>query len=82
MLKATPRAADAMKLFLAPGVAHCGGGTGPDRINWLAALENWVENNQAPQELPATKADSKLAWNVCAYPKLPTGQAGGAYACQ
>jgi feruloyl esterase len=82
VLKATPRAADAMKLFLAPGVAHCGGGTGPDSVGWLAALENWVEKNQAPQELPATKADSKLAWNVCAYPKLPTGQAGGTYACQ
>ncbi|MEO6079107.1 MAG: tannase/feruloyl esterase family alpha/beta hydrolase [Steroidobacteraceae bacterium] len=80
--KATPRSADALRLFLAPGVAHCGGGSGPDRINWLEALENWVEKNQAPEQLPATKTDSSLAWNVCAYPKLPTGQAGGTYACK
>jgi feruloyl esterase len=81
-LKATPRSDAAMRLFVAPGVAHCGGGTGPDRIEWLAALENWVERNQAPEELPATKANSTLAWNVCAYPKLPTGQADGKYSCK
>lgn len=80
--KATPRAGDAMKLFLLPGVAHCSGGAGPDRVDWLTALENWVEKGQPPEELPATKANSSLAWNVCSYPKLPTGQAGGGYACR
>ncbi len=81
-LKATPGASATTRLFLAPGVAHCGGGTGPDRIDWLTALDNWVEKNQAPQELPATKAGSTLAWNVCAYPKLPTGAADGTYSCK
>jgi feruloyl esterase len=76
------RAPHAVRLFLAPGVGHCSGGTGPDRINWLQALENWVEKDQAPEQLPATKANSTLAWNVCAYPKLPTGQADGTYACK
>jgi feruloyl esterase len=71
-----------VKLFLAPGVAHCRGGNGPDRIDWLTALDNWVDRGVVPEELPATKADSSLAWNLCAYPKLPTGQAGGGYACQ
>jgi feruloyl esterase len=80
--KATARAGDAMKLFLLPGVAHCSGGAGPDRVDWITVLENWVEKGQAPQEVPATKANSNLAWNLCAYPKLPTGQAGGGYACR
>jgi feruloyl esterase len=80
--KATPRAGEAMKLFLLPGVGHCSGGAGPDRVDWLAALEDWVEKGQAPEEIPATKANSSRAWNVCAYPKLPTGQAGGGYACR
>ena len=81
-LKATPRADAATRLFLAPGVGHCSGGAGPDRIDWLGALDNWVEKNQAPEELPATKAGSTLAWNVCAYPKLPTGAADGTYSCK
>ncbi|MEO8315201.1 MAG: tannase/feruloyl esterase family alpha/beta hydrolase [Pseudomonadota bacterium] len=81
-LKTTKNAQSSMRLFLAPGVLHCGDGAGPDKINWLAALENWVEKNETPELLPAAKAGSKLAWNVCAYPKLPTGQADGTYSCK
>lgn len=82
VLAEVPAAADAVRLFLAPGVGHCAGGDGPDRIDWLAALDQWVDQGEAPEELPATRAGSDLAWNVCAYPKLPTGQAGGGYSCQ
>jgi feruloyl esterase len=81
-MKETRNPDGAIRLFLAPGVLHCRDGAGPDQINWLEALENWVEKNQAPEQLPATKANSKLAWNVCAFPKLPTGQADGTYACK
>jgi feruloyl esterase len=81
-LKKTRRAADATRLFLAPGMGHCNGGDGPDRVDWLGALEKWVEQGTAPEELPASKANSSLAWNLCAYPKLPTGQPGGGYACR
>lgn len=79
---AVPEAAGSVRLFLAPGVAHCGGGEGPDRVDWLAALDNWVEKGVAPEQLPATKAGSDLAWNLCAYPQLPTGQADGTYRCE
>lgn len=81
-LKETRNAGSAMRLFLAPGVLHCRDGAGPDQINWLQALEDWVEKGQAPEQLPATKAGSRLAWNVCAYPKLPTGQTDGTYSCK
>ncbi len=81
-MKKTPRAGDAMRLLIEPGMGHCRGGDGPDQVQWLSALENWIEKGMAPDELPATKADSKLAWHVCAWPKLPTGQPGGGYACK
>lgn len=80
--KATAGAKDAVRLFLAPGVAHCSGGAGPDQVDWLSALDNWVDKGVAPQEVPARKANSTLAWNLCAYPALPTGQPGGGYACR
>src|SRR5262245_25873572 len=38
-----PASKDSVRLFLAPGVLHCGGGAGPDRFDTLTALENWVE---------------------------------------
>jgi feruloyl esterase len=82
VLRNTRGADAATRLFLAPGVAHCSGGAGPDQINWLQALENWVEQGQAPEQLPARKVNSTLAWNVCAYPKLPAGQEDGTYLCR
>ncbi len=39
---------DWMRLFLLPGVAHCGGGVGPDQADFLGALERWREQGVAP----------------------------------
>jgi hypothetical protein len=41
--------------FMAPGVGHCGGGSGPQPQNQFQAVVNWVENGQAPATLLATK---------------------------
>jgi feruloyl esterase len=65
-----PSAKDSVRLFLAPGVLHCGGGAGPDRIDTLTALERWVEQGAAPARLIATKADSPLTRPLCPYPQL------------
>ncbi len=58
--KATAKTAglkDAYRLFMAPGVFHCRGGYGPDRIDALTAVINWVERGTAPDTLTATKAE-------------------------
>lgn len=81
-LKKTRGARDTVRLFIAPGMGHCSGGDGPDRVEWLGALENWVEQGKAPEQLPASKLNSNLRWNLCAWPELPTGQPGGGYACK
>jgi feruloyl esterase len=44
-----------VRLFLAPGMHHCGGGPGPNVFDTLSALENWVERGQAPDGIVATK---------------------------
>lgn len=75
-------AADSTRLFLAPGVGHCRGGTGPETVDWLAALDAWVEEGAAPEEILATDTDPDMSWNLCAYPKLPTGQEDGSYRCE
>src|SRR5579859_187972 len=43
------------RLFMAPGMGHCGGGPGPNTFNSVAALQAWVEHGQAPDKLIATK---------------------------
>ena len=44
-----------MRLFLLPGVLHCGGGKGPDYVDWIAIIRNWVENNIPPDKIIAKK---------------------------
>jgi feruloyl esterase len=39
------------RLFMMPGMGHCSGGAGADRFDYLAALEQWVEQGQAPEVL-------------------------------
>jgi Tannase and feruloyl esterase len=46
-----------MRLFMAPGVAHCAGGNGPNPTGQLEALIAWVENGEAPETLPAVLSD-------------------------
>lgn len=43
------------RLFMAPGVAHCGGGTGPQPQNLFDYLVNWVENGVAPKTILSSK---------------------------
>jgi feruloyl esterase len=44
-----------VRLFMAPGVAHCWGGEGPYVIDALSALERWVEQGEAPERILATR---------------------------
>ena len=45
-----------MRLFLLPGVGHCGGGEGYDQIDLLAPLVAWVELKQRPVRIVTGKA--------------------------
>ena len=42
------------RLYLIPGMLHCGGGPGPGNVAWLDLLRAWVEQNQAPEGIVAT----------------------------
>ena len=42
------RAQEFIRLFLVPGMGHCGGGPGCDNFDTLTALERWVEDDEPP----------------------------------
>jgi pimeloyl-ACP methyl ester carboxylesterase len=42
---------DFFRLFVIPGMNHCGDGVGAYSIDYLTYLENWVERDQAPDEM-------------------------------
>lgn len=61
------------RLFLLPGVHHCGGGPGPDRFDALGALENWVEHGIPPRRIVASHVSHgtvTMTRPLCAYPKV------------
>ena len=64
---------DWMRLFLLPGVGHCGGGAGPDQADYMGALERWKEHNIAPEQITAAKVAGgrvEMTRPICAYPKV------------
>ncbi len=63
---------DFMRLYMAPGVAHCSGGAGPQPVGTLEAVVNWVENGVAPDTILATRnlgGGAVRSRPLCAYPK-------------
>lgn len=72
-----PGADESVKLFLAPGVYHCGGGPGPDQIDLLGALDDWARTGHAPATLLATKVGAKISRPLCPYPAMPYYKGSG-----
>jgi hypothetical protein len=54
LLAKTGDASGFYRLYMVPGMLHCGGGDAPTRVNWQGALESWVEKGVAPGELVAS----------------------------
>lgn len=67
-----------VRLFLSPGVEHCGGGPGLDQLDALGALDAWVQTGKAPALLLTTKDKPKMSRPICAYPELPRYKGGDA----
>ena len=55
---AVAKVSDFARLFLAPGVYHCGGGPGPGALESVEALESWVERGMAPESIRASHRTS------------------------
>jgi feruloyl esterase len=74
VLKKDARAAEDVRLFMLPGVEHCHGGAGPDVIDVLDEIDQWVEGGKAPDRLIAYWKDDPSAGGrpVCAYPRVAT----------
>jgi feruloyl esterase len=62
------------RLFMVPGMQHCVGGPGPDHFDALAALEQWAEHGQAPNQIIATHLTNSSAPDrtrpLCPYPQV------------
>lgn len=71
---------ESVRYYQVPGMDHCSGGEGAHAIDWLSAMEGWVENSAAPAELLATHpapppgapvAGTEFTRPACPYPAVP-----------
>ena len=65
--------ADKVRLFLAPGMGHCGGGEGPNVFDKVGPLEQWIEHGKAPGALVASHtANGRVDRTrpLCPYPQV------------
>jgi len=68
------------RMFMAPGMYHCGGGPGPNAFDTLSPLSQWVEQGKAPDSLLATKTDAGKAVRtrpLCPYPQVAKYKGSG-----
>jgi feruloyl esterase len=68
------------RLFMAPGMAHCGGGEGPNRFDALAALERWVEHGAPPDSIAASHTTNGRVVRtrpLCPYPQVAAYRGSG-----
>jgi feruloyl esterase len=73
-------AQDSLRLFMVPGMGHCGGGDGTSTFNMVAALEQWVEQGKAPERIEASRVrDGKVDRTrpLCAFPKVAVYSGSG-----
>ena len=68
---------DSYRLFMVPGMGHCGGGEGPNRFDSVGSLEQWVEQGKAPERMIAASADGKRTRPLCPYPQVAKYKGSG-----
>jgi len=75
-----PKVDEYARMFLMPGVLHCAGGAGPDKADWVTAIDAWVDGGQAPERIIARKisnGETKRTRPLCPYPQRAVYKGNG-----
>jgi feruloyl esterase len=71
---------ESVRLFFAPGMAHCGGGDGPNVFDALTSLEQWREQGKTPASILATHStNGKIDRSrpLCPFPQVALYKGSG-----
>ncbi len=74
------RAEEGVRLYMIPGMGHCGGGHGPNEFDMLGVIEQWREQGQAPHEVVATLREDRAVVRsrpLCPYPQVARYEGAG-----
>jgi feruloyl esterase len=53
-MRGAARVPESYRLYMVPGMDHCGGGDGPNAFDAIGTIEQWVEVGKAPDRIIAT----------------------------
>jgi feruloyl esterase len=76
----TSNAKDAVRLFMVPGMGHCGGGTGVNTFDMVTPLDQWVTTGKAPAQVLASRVRNGVSDRtrpLCAYPQIAIYKGSG-----
>jgi feruloyl esterase len=68
---------DKVRLFMVPGMGHCGGGVSPNSFDTLQALHDWVTKDVAPEGIVARNATNGRTMPLCKFPEAATYSGSG-----
>ena len=74
------KTSNSIRLFLEPGMGHCGGGEGPNVFDKVSALEEWVEKSKAPERIIASHSTAGKVDRtrpLCPYPQIAQYKGSG-----
>jgi feruloyl esterase len=71
---------ESVRLFMAPGMGHCGSGEGPNAFDMVTALEQWVEQGKPPEQVVASHRSGGQVDRtrpLCPYPQTAKYKGAG-----
>jgi feruloyl esterase len=69
-----------VRLYMVPGMIECNGGPGTDTFDLLGAMRRWVENGEAPADVPASRVEHGRVVRtrpLCPWPQVATYRGSG-----
>ncbi len=74
------KTSDEIRLFMVPGMNHCGGGEGPNTFDKMSVISAWVETGKAPERILAshsTQGQVDRTRPLCPYPQIAKYKGSG-----
>jgi feruloyl esterase len=74
------KTSQSVRLFMVPGMAHCGGGEGPNTFDKIGPLDRWVEQGKAPDSIIASHSTAGKVDRtrpLCPYPQVAQYKGSG-----
>ena len=74
------KTSDSVRLFLEPGMGHCGGGEGPNKMDLPGTMDQWVDKHVTPEKIVASHATAGKVDRtrpLCPYPQVAKYKGSG-----